>query len=249
VAKKEQPINDAVQTSESVAALEAKVDKLLTIAAEQQEENDALKARVEAMSKTGAASVAVAKVDEQAKLEAELAALAEEFKDIPNVDVLRSRVLHGVDANQDIRLLDEPTIGVDPTGATRKWQLRWFNLEKEGRSEQAKAEGYVKVQWDELQDKEAIATGTRTDVFVRKGMRGLEVLYKIPRRFYQLKKRADALRRAGKLTSESAMRSDIANKTAALAGREGGNADQAGSFVDRSMTMTITPGETERVTF
>lgn len=232
------------QLREQFEALQAQMDRVLDYAAAQQDEIDTLKT-----AQTGKAAVAVAQNDTEAELDAELAGLIKEFADYPLIDVFERRALVGLDANTDLRLKDDPTILVDPTGERCKWKLRWFNFGKEGRAQQAQAEGYLKVRWEDLADQEAIATGARVDEYVKKGNRGEEVLCKIPRKMYDYKKRRDAARSEGLLSSESGMRDRVANRVSSMVGARGGNADQAGSFLaSKQVQMTITKGETERFT-
>lgn len=199
-------------------------------------------------AQTGQAASIVGKADRTAEFDAELAELKAEFPDYPLIDVFERRALVGLDANLDIRLKDDLSIMEDPTGARCKWRLRWFNFGKEGRAQQANAEAYVKVRWDELADSESISAGARIDAYVRKGDRGLEVLHKIPRKLYDYKKRRDALRNAGVLNSESGVRDLLAGTVAGMAGKTGGNADQAGSFVKgRGFSLQIQQGQTERI--
>lgn len=198
-------------------------------------------------AQTGSAATAVQQNDTQTELDAELAGLLREFPDYPLIDIFERRALVGLDANLDIRLKDESNILEDPNGRQRRWKLRWFNFGKEGRAQQAQAEGYLKVRWDELADQEAVATGTRVDDHVRKGHRGDEVLHKMPLKLYEYKKRRDVARDSGMLASESALKDRVANRVAGMVGARGGNADQAGSFVGaKGFSVTITPGQTER---
>lgn len=226
------------------AAQQAEHDMILDGLATMQDEIAALKG-----AQTGKAAVAVAQNDTAAELDAELAGLTAEFADYPLIDVFERRALVGLDANTDLRLKDDPTVLLDPSGDRCKWKLRWFNFGKEGRAQQAQAEGYMKVRWDDLADQEAIATGARIDEYVKKGNRGEEVLCKIPRKLYDYKKRRDAARSEGLLASESGMRDRVANRVSSMVGARGGNADQAGSFLaSKKVHMTITAGETERFT-
>lgn len=185
---------------------------------------------------------------EQAKLDAELKDLMVEFKDYPQIQVFEQRVITGIDASVDIRLSGDVTSQADTSGNTCTWKLRWFNFGKEGRAQQAGAEGYVKVKWTELGDPEMVNTGTRMDEFVRKGQNGWEVLHKIPMKLFTYKKRRDAARMQGLLTSESQLRDHLSSNVAGLAGRAGQNADQAGSTVHDKFSVSITKGARETVT-
>lgn len=238
------PPDELAQLRDENAALKAQNDTILDGLIAVQEEIATLKA-----AQTGASATVVQQSDTQQRLDAELKHLVEEFKDYPLIDVVERRALVGLDANLDIRLKDDPSVLADPTGETCRWKLRWFNFGKEGRAQQAQAEGYLKVRWDELADQEAVATGARVDEYVRKGDRGYEALHKIPRKLYDYKKRRDAAREAGLLTSAAGLRDRVATRVAALAGAHGSNADQAGSFIaGKGFSVSITPGETERFT-
>jgi hypothetical protein len=236
---------DAAQLAQENAALRAREETILDGLIAMQAEIDKLKA-----AQTGTSAKVVQQHDAQAELDAELAELAEEFKDYPQIQVFTRRVVVGADANLDIRLRDEPTAAEDPHGSRRQWKLRWFNFGKEGRADQATNEGYVKVRWDELQNQEAVLTddAQRKDPFVRKGERGMEVLCKIPLKLYEYKKRRDAAVSAGLLSSESRLKDHLANSTSQMAGAAGENADQAGTFV-QGIGLTITPGARETATF
>lgn len=223
--------------------IDPRVDQLMDLLLAQQEELATLKA-----AQTGEAAGTVAQHDATAALDAELAALKAEFSDYPLIEVFERRMLTGVDAPLSIRLQGEPPPEQDPTGARRTWHLRWFNFGKEGRAQQAASDSYQKVLWSELQDQESVGTGTRTDPYVRKGDRGLDVLHKIPLKMYRHKQRRKAALTEGLLQSESRLRDHLANSVADRAGAIGDNADRAGSFASRSMSLTITPGETERFT-
>lgn len=228
--------------AEQVAALTAQNDKMLDLLVEQRDELDQLKAS----GGTVAANIAT---EEEAQLNAELEGLLAEFKDYPQIQVFEQRVLVGADASMEIRLQGDAPISVDPTGASCRWKLRWFNLGKEGRAQQAVNEGYEKVRWSDLQDQEMVAIGVRTDEYVRKGDRGQEVLMRMPLKLYIYKKKRDAANLHGLLTSESKLREHLAGNVAAMAGHTGGNASQAGDFIHgRGFTTTITPGPRETVT-
>jgi len=225
------------------AALAAQNDQILDGLAAMQDEVAKLKA-----AQTGGSKVALQQQTVADELDAEWAKLRQEFSDLPNLEVLERRVLEGMDASTDIRLTDEPPTHEDPQGLNRRWKLRWFNLAKDGRAQQAAAEGYEKVEWAWLQNPESIAVTEKKDSYVRKGDKGLEVLYRTPLKFYEYKKRKDALTRQGKLHSVAAVREMVAEQVAHQAGLVGMNADQAGSFAHSGMSITVEPGQTERVT-
>lgn len=237
------PAGDIDALREQVAALSAQNDKMLDHLVEQQDELERLKA---------AQPVGDPVVDDsarmQADLDAELEALKREFADFPAIQMFERRAVAGRDASHKLRLVDEPGVMEDPTGTDRKWKLRFFDFGTEGRAFEATAEGYVKVKWTELRDAESLPVSDRKDEYVRKGDRGLEVLCKTPLKMFTYKRRRDALRQQGLLTSESKLKAHLANGSAAAAGKiEGMNADQVGSFIDKNTFMTIKKGETERV--
>ena len=229
---------------EQVAAQDAREGQVFDILAEMREEIAALKSGA---PPTGGGPTTSAV---EAAFDAELALLKDEFKDYEAIELVERRVLVGEDVSDDIRLADEPGILEDPAGARRIWKLRKFNFAVEGRAAKAVAEGYVKVKRSELRDTETLPTLSQQDEYVRLGDRGLEVLCKMPLRLYDYKKRRDLARRAGKLSSASAMRDHVANRVAAMAGNAGDSADQAGSFVHNQKTfeVTIEPQAPERVT-
>jgi hypothetical protein len=237
-----------VNTDDPTAALQQQVSQMLDMLTEQQAELQELRAQ------RGATAKDVKANDLEAELDAELERLKLEFADVPNIGVFEQRVRYGTDASTGIRLkaapggIPEPTFGEDPSGDSCYWKLRWFNFGMEGRSEQFRAEGYEKVRIEDLQDPESIPARSTADEFVRRGERGTEVLGKMPRKLYDYKKKRDALRSSGLLTSESRLQDHLANSVASQAGRRGDNADQAGSFAHRKMSVTITPGERETFT-
>jgi uncharacterized protein YukE len=226
------------------AAMRAQNDQMLDALAEMQDQIAKLQ-----QAQTGK-SAQISKAQQVTEeLDAEWADLREEFKDLPNIDVLERGVLEGAEASDDIRLLDEPPVHADPHGVQRKWRCKWFNHGKEGQAYKATALGYIKVLRAELRDAESLAaSGPQSDQFVRRGDRGLEVLYKIPMKIYVHRQKRQAAKRAGQLQSASYVKDMVANRVANMAGESGQNADQAGSFVHGGMSVSVEPGETERVT-
>jgi len=204
--------------------------------------------------KAGQSGGHAAPISQNDLLDVEWEALKAEFSDVPNIDVIDRRVTVGSDAPSGIRLkaapggIPEPSIAEDPHGETCYWKLRWFNFAVEGRAERFVGEGYLKVKREELMDPESIPNLLITDEFVKKGERGQEVLGKIPRKLYDYKKKRDAARHGRLLTSESGLRDHISNHVASMAGKTGGNADQAGSTVHGKFDLTITQGERETFT-
>lgn len=245
------------KTDVDVAALIAENESLKTAQAAQQAQNDTvldalidLQENIKRLEAGQSASKAVEQFDAESELDAELAALKQEFADYPAIDMLERRALVGSEANTELRLTDEPGLLEDPRGLHRRWKLRWFNFGIEGRATKAGQEGYVKVTWEELRDGDGLATSAKLDSFVRQGDKGLEVLHKIPVKLFDYKKRRDAARRGGLLTSEAQLRDHLSNSVAAMAGRAGDNADQAGSLLhdQKRFSMSITKGEVERFT-
>jgi hypothetical protein len=238
------PADDAIRDENT--ALRAQQDQMLDLMVE-------MKGEIEALKK-GTANAVIKPQTSQDEIAAEWEALKAEFADVPNIDVIEHRILVGQDAAPDIRLkaapggVPEPSLSEDPHGETCFWKLRWFNFGIEGRSQKFATEGYQKVLVEELVDTESIPNLDTSAGYVRKGERGLEVLGKIPRKVFEFKKRADAIRNGRMLLSESGMRNHVANAVAGMAGRSGGNADQAGTTVHDQFKLTITPQERERVT-
>ena len=238
----ETPATVEATLREENSALRAQNDLILDSLVEMQERVKSLETQASTAPSTAGAD------DQQAALDAELAALTEEFKDYPAIQVFERRAIIGMDAASDIRLAGDLDVLADPTGDRCRWKLRWFNVGVEGRASRATAEGYVKVGWTELSDQDSIAAGDRTKPFVCKGERGQEMLYKIPRKLYDYKKRRDAARQQGLLTSESRLRDSVANRVATKASSVGDNASQAGDFAHAGLTMTVTEQPRERVT-
>lgn len=243
--KPDDPTTEPVPASlaDENAALRAQNDTVLDALIELQEQVKALQANQGAV----AANLPAAS-DEQAKLDAEHVELMAEFADYPAIQQFERRAIVGVDANLAIRLVGDPDVLADPVGDACYWKLRWFNFSVEGRAQRAAGEGYIKVDWADLAEQDAVTTGDRTKPYVCKGDKGEEVLCKIPRKLYEYKKRRDAARLSGLLTSESQLRDLVSNGVARREGATGGNADQAGTFAHTGISMTITRGPTERVT-
>lgn len=233
---------DPIDTSEN-DALRKQNDQVIDMLVEMQAKLDALEA------KQGTAPAAKADTSEQAKYDAELQGLMEEFKDYPAIKVFERRVLTGVDASVDIRLKGDKSTIEDPSGDKCKWKLRWFNFDKPGQSSKAEDGGWMRVLWEDVADQGSIHAAVRMDAHVRRGDKGLEVLHKIPLPLYSHKKRREAAVMSGKLSSESSLRDYLANGVANLAGKAGDNADQAGTAVSSpNFTVSITPGPRETVT-
>lgn len=109
----------------------------------------------------------------------------------------------------------------------RKWYVRYFNLQQEGRNAQMRAKGYVPVEIKELQDVDDIADLYRSekDTYVRRGDRGLELLGKMPLELYNEIKRRQRVQRDSRGASAKARREERAE----AAGRELG--DEAGQTI------------------
>ena len=226
-----------------LAAQSARMDQILDVLTDQQEQ----------LAKIGG-SAAPAGADTRSAIEQELdrefEALADEFKDLPQIAVIERQARHGVEADAAIRLKDEVLAADDPRGLQRKWTLRWVNFGKPGRGSDAKLKRYEKVRWDELADMDGLLeTGTKHDDFVRRGDRGVEVLHKIPLKLFAHMKRREAAQSAGLLSSAAGLRNHMANTVASRVGQTGGNADQAGSLVaGKDFHVTVNQGPTERFT-
>jgi hypothetical protein len=225
------------------AALRQQQDQMIDMMVELQEQMAAVKSGV-------AAPAIVAEAPE----DAELRALMEEFKDVPNIQVIEHRLTAGSTDAPAIRLkaapggLPEPSVAADPHGETCYWKLRWFNFSIEGRAERFANEGYLKVERAELMDPESVPNLSTIDQYVRKGEKGQEVLGKIPRKIFEYKKRRDAQRQGRLMQSEAGVRNLLANGAASMAGSSGGNADFAGTTIEKQFAVTVTPQQTERVT-
>jgi len=232
---------------EATQAQAAQGEQMLDYLAEMKAEIDALKA-----GQTFTPSAPVVKTIE-AQLDAEYAALREEFKDVPNIEILDRRIEHGTEASPSLRLktgvagIPEPSVEDDPNGDRCYWKLRWFNFEIPGRADRFVREGYLKVEREELRTPESIPDMVLTDTYVKKGVRGMEVLGKIQRKYFEHKKKRDAWRSGRLMQSESGLRSHLAAHVSSLAGSVGENADQAGTTANK-FSLTIKPQPTERVT-
>lgn len=127
--------------------------------------------------------------------------LAELFEDFPSIDLLERRLLDpSGPVSLPIRLIDEPSVDVDPQGKKRKWYLRWVNTAMPGRYHtMTQTMGYQPVRWDEISNREQIAdrfegTGPNLDGLVRRGEHGKDLLMKIPFVYYlRIKKRQQEL--------------------------------------------------------
>lgn len=244
--KDDDPTDDAPTVEEAPAAQaqHAREEQLLDMVSDLMNKVEALEA-----AQTGPSAVVVKQNDQQKKFDDELDALKAEFADYPAIEMFERRVVLGVDADDGIRLKDEPSVVEDPYGQRRKWKLRWFNHGKPGRAYQAAQEGYEQVALADLRDPGVLSVEDAKDRYVRRGERGQEALYRIPLKMFDYKKRRDAARRQGQLQSESWLRGHMANATAVSAEKSGGSADQAGTFIDKNLNLEITRGQPERVTF
>lgn len=239
-------VDEAAKLAEENAALRGQQNEMLDLLAE-------LSAKVDALEAAGTAKSDAPKVSEEEKqLMAELSAIKEEFKDFPGIDVFEQSVLEGSDADPGIRLVGDPTPLQETDVEKTYWKLRWFNFAEPGRADRAARRNYVKVTFSELQTAESIVMppDAPKDGFVRRGDRGLEVLCKVPRKMYNFRRKMEAARLQGVLTSESKLRDHLSGNVAHMAGKRGMNADQAGSHIhsQKDFTVSITKGETDSLT-
>lgn len=242
-------------TPDPIAALADEVRRLREQSEAQAKQTDAAMEMLaerdeqiaELLARPSATDAAPASSGIEAELNAELEDLKAEFRDYPQIDVFEQRVITGQEASADIRLIEDRSVLDDPANTHAYWKLRWFNLGKPNREEQAKAEGYVKVQWDDLQARGMVPLGVNMDPYVRRGDRGLEMLFKMPRKLHDYKMRRDAARRNGQLSSVDWVRDYNANQVAKRAAGVGDNADHAGSFA-HGLTVSVTPQAKETVT-
>ncbi len=226
------------QPEDHTRAAAAREDAMLELIDEMQQKIKALEA--------GGAKVPQKAETVGDQLDTEFQSLEDEFKDYPAISVIARRVVNGIAASADIRLTRDATVEDE---AQRYWTLRWFNLGRENRAQEMADRGWERVEWEELQNIESIASGVRQDKFVRRGDRGLEVLGKMPRRLFEHVKTREAMKAQGLLESTAGMRNHLASSVAAMVGRMGGNADQAGTTVNsNAFTVEIKEGPKERIT-
>lgn len=227
---------------EMTPAQQAREDAMLELLTEQQATIDSLKADVAAMSARPATAPSKAESLRQ-EFDREAEALLDEFKDYPAISMITRRVVDGVAASYDIRLKRDADIADE---SKRYWTLHWFNLGKENRAQEMADRGWDKTRWDELHNSEAVASGVHQDEFVRRGDRGVEVLGKMPRKLFDHLKRRESAVANGLLSSESGLRSALANTTAMAVGKSGGNADQAGTMIQSGQFIVeVTEGPKE----
>lgn len=151
-----------------------------------------------------------------------VARLREEFADFPRLDVLERRLVNPeIPTSVPIRLKDEPPEHEDPTGARRRWYLRWINTSMPNRFHTVKTQrGYVPVLWEELQDKEQISDRFEGAREVRRGDRGQEVLCKIPLPYYLMIKAREREALLKRAQSRTAMQDDLSTAAASRYGDE-----------------------------
>lgn len=189
-------------------------------------------------------------------------AIAERFKDFPNIDVLTRRFLDPRDPGSlPILLTDEPAdacVNSDhmnrlKPGATvcgvckqpaRKWFVYWFNLGKEGRNAQMRSKGYVVVEVKELRDSGDVADlysdRSDKDKTVRRGDRGQEVLAKIPLEAYNYIKGKQREAWNARAMSGTKLKQDLAEAAGAELGDEAGQTISDGGIRVEKMTRTRT---------
>lgn len=149
-------------------------------------------------------------------------ALADVFADFPNVEAAERRLHAGaLPASLPIRLKDEPSEAVDPTGAKRKWYVRWINSAMPGRLHAiTSGYAYVLVDWDELQHQDQIADRFQgLDTHVRRGDQGKDILAKLPLAYYKQIKAAEQAR-AAQRNSPKAIKEQLQQEAALRLGTE-----------------------------
>ena len=157
--------------------------------------------------------------------------LAEAFADFPTIDILERRLENpALPSSVPIRLVDEPSVDLDPHGRKRKWYLRWINTAMPQRFHTVSSVmGYVPVTWDELTDKNQIADrfeGTANEV--RRGDRGQDLLMKIPYAYYvRIKQKQQAIQ--AKRDSPTSIKDQLQQEAALRLGPDAG--EGVGKFV------------------
>jgi hypothetical protein len=189
-------------------------------------------------------------------------AIAERFKDFPNIDVLSRRFN---DPNEPgslpILLKDEPAHAcvnsehmnrLKPGAVTchlckqpaRKWYVRWFNLGMEGRNAQMRSKGYIGVEVKELRDSGDVADlysdRSDKDTLVRRGDRGQELLAKIPLEAYNYIKGRQRDAWNARAMSGKRLKQDLAEAAGAELGDEAGQTISDGGIKIEKMTRSKT---------
>ena len=148
--------------------------------------------------------------------------LAEIFAEFPNVEAAERRLHAGaLPASLPIRLKDEPSEAVDPTGSKRKWYVRWINSAMPGRLHAiTSGYAYVLVDWDELQHQDQIADRFQgLDTHVRRGDQGKDILAKLPLAYYKQIKQAEQ-ERAEARNSPKAIKAQLQEEAALRLGAD-----------------------------
>lgn len=174
--------------------------------------------------------------------DATLAAIKAEFPDFEGIQVLERRFTHpDLPGSLPIRLRDEPAHVDDPSGAHRRWYLRWIKGDEPGRfSLITDAMGYVPVRMTELQNPQAVAgmIAKSDDGYVRRGDRGQEILVKIPLKAYTLIKRQQQERRARRANNARLVKADLAARASATS-HGGLGSDEAADLIHDEFALTI----------
>lgn len=192
-------------------------------------------------------------------------AIAERFKDFPNIDVLTRRFDNPNDPGSLPILLkgESPDCCVNSDhmnklrpGATkchlckrpaRLFYVRWANFGMEGRAGQIRAKGYVAVEIKELRETDDVADLFRSekDTLVRRGDRGQEILVKMPLEAYTYIKSRQREAWNARAMSGKQIKKDLAEAAGAELGDEAGQTIHDGGIQIEKMTRTRTTLGTE----
>lgn len=188
-------------------------------------------------------------------------ALKDAFKDFPAIDLLERRFLDPRDPGSlPILLKDEaPDACVNSEHQSkvkpgqvrcgicqkpaRKWFVYWGNTAKEGRHSQIMAKAYVPVEVSELRDEMDVAdlvkqADDHNRVYVRRGDRGKDLLYKQPLAAWNLIKRKARELKAAQMQSATKRRDALAEANAKAFGAEAGERVYAGEIREESFTRS-----------
>lgn len=186
------------------------------------------------------------------------AAIAERFKDFPNIEVLTRRFSDPSDPGSlPILLKDDPDgacvnsehMNRLKPGATkchicknpaRLWYVRWANFGMEGRAAQIRAKGYAGVEIKELKDTDDVADLFRSDkdTLVRRGDRGQEILVKVPLEAYNYIKGKQRESWNARAMSGKQVTADLAEAAGAELGDEAGQSIHDGAITVEKLTRT-----------
>lgn len=181
--------------------------------------------------------------------------LKERFGDFPALEVLTRRYNDPSDPGSlPILLKDENDHCCQntdhqlrlPAGATacprcklsaRKWRVRWFNLDVDGRSSQMRALGYIGVPMAMLKDANDVADLYRSDrdTYVRRGDRGQEILGYQPLEAHNAIKAKQREQRESAMRSSKRLRDELAENAGKELGDEAGQAIHDGDIRVESM--------------